>query len=184
MAAKTPADRFKQNMDMFIALTRELVGIANEKGASSVTPAMVDLAEAFIGGYSAEKRIDSFIEHSYKYWDQIYSKNEEFFFKHTGEVFGSISNNRIDLFKELFSAKDSSGNQIISAEDKQAIWSFFTAFVKISLSHVHLAKGPVIITEDGVKKPRYRKRAYPEITKLQHYASAERFDVDLWSGMS
>ncbi len=147
MQSLPPAtERFYITFEGTIKLISELNRSCYVKGYKQVAPGLVVMAEKYLSGLDRTVLIESFIEKSHIYWEQIRLKNEDFFMKSAKEIFGDIP--LVDLpsaLTNLFSGVDEKGNRIIPKEDRDALFSFFSSMVKICIKHIHEERGPVAV---------------------------------------
>ncbi|MEK7070344.1 MAG: hypothetical protein AAB966_00900 [Patescibacteria group bacterium] len=154
-------EKFMRNIED-LAITFEDISLdAKKKGLAIVDPLLIRLGVAFIQQTNKNVVVDNFILHSHKHWDKMRSMNEEFFNNNSHEIFGSLpiakdeKGTRIDAFKKLFNAKDSSGKYIVEKADRELLWEYFHALIKISMSHIHetwTRKGDFYYIDDGSMK--------------------------------
>ena len=145
-------ERFRTNILDLGALVHELTTNCWNAGRREVAPQLVAMGEDYIKKYESKKIIETFINHSYTFWEQIRLKEEEFFIKNAHVVFQQlpIKSENINAFKMLFTAKDDTGKDIVIEDDRLAMWEIFASLVKISIKYVHKSRGiKVVQTEQG-----------------------------------
>lgn len=171
-----PIDRFGENLQEFIALSRELLTKCYEEGKSSLHPIIVELAEKFLKKYDREKLVNNFISYSYEYWMEIKKRDESFFDVHCGYVFRDLPVNYVDSFKNLLKAKDKNDVYIVVPEDRESIWVYLECLIKTAINHIHYMRKPAM--KDG--KRIYTANYCPNVVKIHRWA--ETFEIPLeWS---
>ena len=165
-------ERFRQNISDFTMLIRELLEDCSRRGKTNIDPNIITVASAFIESYDPKTLLTNFVHYSYPYWDKISKHEEAFFRENCADVFKDIPMDHINAFKELFSEDE----QVISDDDKDAMWDYFDSFVKICIKYIHRQRGPKI--RDIGKGPQrvYSKNEFPDV-HLQKYA--QLWDVKL-----
>jgi hypothetical protein len=135
----TAAVRFQKNCIKMSSDVFTLIDRAFKRGETGTDPRLLQAAQLFFLNYdkmyNINKLPENFIYYSYPYWDIIHSRDEEFFIKHAGSVFGEIplKANQLNAFKDLFTKKGTDGKPIINEDEKEDLWAYFVAFVKISI---------------------------------------------------
>jgi hypothetical protein len=115
----------------------------NEKGYKSIDPNTIALGIAVIQTFNKHDLIQGFIKNSHKKcWDKIKERDEQFFIENACHIFEYLPTDSITLFKELYMTKDKHGNNIITQELKNEIWSNFDSMIKISIQYVYKNKLP------------------------------------------
>lgn len=137
-----PVDKFFINMMDTTTVVRYLVEKLNKHGNYSVSVSVVDIAKAALLVFSRETLIRGFIIGSYDFWDSIKNKNDNVIEDHSDIIFGGFSSTYVDGFKEMFKAKKEDGSLIINQKDRETIWTFLHALVKISIRYVHEMREP------------------------------------------
>jgi len=178
MSVPPEEERFMANVLDLCDLIHELSTICWDEGVQDVNPTLIVLAKAYLQNYSKVEMIETYIYYSHKYWDEVRSRNEEFFVEHAGEIFAHlpVKKGNISAFKMLFTAKDSSGEHIIIQEDRDAIWDMFDSLVKICIKYIHKVRDCQLIEKDGKMRPKYMKNKFPQIKVREH---AKKWDVEL-----
>lgn len=97
---------------------------------------------SFINSIDKHYLIQEFIKNSEPYWDMIKSKDEKFFVENSKEVFKRLPLEKVNIFKEIFEAKDSQGNNIISSTFKEQLWNILGAMIKICIKYIHKQREP------------------------------------------
>ncbi len=130
-------ERFKSNA---IQLTKALqTGLQKLKDQGyHVDLSMVMIASALIGGVEPHDLIKGFINNSHgKCWNKIKERDEDFFVMNAGSIFSQLPGDSVNLFKDLFLTKDTSGKSVISQNLKDEVWSLFDAMIKIAIKYIH-----------------------------------------------
>ena len=155
-----PQERFKiiicgnQDDEPGIILTiKDIVIELVQQNKTKISPNLIGLANNYLRSQDDLLLITNFIDKSNKYWDQISARDETFFIKHAGDIFGGLPENHIDSVRQLF--KD----DILEDEDKEILWEYFKILVKISIHFIHESRIPKMKNS----KPIYTKNAYSDI---------------------
>lgn len=173
-------ERFFQNTQDLSLLMHTLTTNCWDAGFRDINPALILLAKAYLGGLNKVELIETFIENSHMYWNEIHDKNETFFIEHTNEVFGKlpVDVGTINVFRTFFTAKDKKGEYVVSEEDRGYIWDTFYSLVKISLKYIHRKRECVLVLnkETGKMRPSYKNNLWSNI-RVREYAKL--FNVEL-----
>ena len=172
-------ERFSANSNDLSNLVHELTTKCWEEGHKEINPILINLAQAYLNSLDKVLLIETFINHSHDFWEEIRLKNENFFISHSGEIFGKlpVDQGNIDAFKMLFTSKDKNGEDLIEEEDREAIWEIFGSLVKICIKYVHRVRDCYLEEkEDGKMAPRYRYNKFPKIKVREH---ARKWGVEL-----
>jgi|DewCreStandDraft_4_1066084.scaffolds.fasta_scaffold10889_2 hypothetical protein len=169
MDCPPPEERFYQNMLGLSHLIYDLVDSAYKKEYRIVKPSLVELATTILSSYPKRKLIENFISYSHEHWDEIRERKEKFFEEHAVSIFSDLPLNNVNAFRELFQLQDKNGEPVIKQEDRDAIWDFFQAFVKISIHYIHQNRQPTVVTDpDGNKVPVYTRKFFEEVDLERH----------------
>ncbi|MNK77877.1 hypothetical protein D3C87_974920 [compost metagenome] len=122
--------------------TIEFVGELNEKlykrNYSNLNPNAVHMGLVFLKSMDKMSLIDHFIERTYDFWDQVVKQEERYFIKYAKDIFQELDGLGIgDIFVNCFTSKDSAGNPIVDKEDRDLLWVYFGALIKISINHIN-----------------------------------------------
>ena len=195
MSEKLPvaSERFKANLLTLFDIINDMYEEGQENGIIESKFNLLGLLKLFIKKTPSEYMLKRFIMRTYKHWDKIYDKDEDYFkdmglqlfsmmqdkgvdaFKSEEEMQGdnklmsSLSGDHVSTFKNLLSATyDYEGEEIDIFDDerKEDVWKIMHSFVKISLAYIHESRKPV-----GDK---YTVEFFPEI-KVK--SSAEKWGV-------
>ena len=158
-------ERFYTNIMGLTDLMHELSCICWEEGCEEVNPQLVSFARSYLGNQDKIYLIETFINYSWEYWDEIKDRNEDFFIEHANDIFQHlpIKSDNINAFKTFMTAQDEDGNFIIIKDDKDAMWDYFDAMVKISIKYIHKAKRPKLIEKPEGMVPVYTSQKFREI---------------------
>ena len=178
MSIPPEEERFRTNVLDLVELIRELTTICWDEGYKDVPPNLIVLGKAYLSGLDKIELIETFITYSNEYWDEIKSRNENFFVEHAAKVFAHVpvDQGKISAFKMLFTAKDENGENVIIQEDRDAIWDMFFSLVKICIKYIHKIRDCQLVEENNKMRPKYMNNRFPEIKVLQ---SAKKWDIDL-----
>ena len=168
MSIPSEAERFASNTEILIGAIYECVTKLYNSGYKTVNPILVLFAKTVISGYDKDYLIKGFIQNSHEVcWDNIKSRNEEYFAENSADIFKYLPMDKVNLFKDLFTTKDRDGNSVVSQELKNEVWTIFGAMVKISIKYVHKGRKPY--TSQGEKH--YSTEFFPEIDIEKHAAT-------------
>lgn len=165
MTSIPTSERFQKNVLDLLDIVMELNQIVYDNGYRYVEPALMEMAGPILKEIPHTHLIETFIDSTYNseikstYWDQIRLKSEVFFLENSDKIFSGLPLGNIKAFKALFTAKDSEGELIISEEDRDCLWSYFSSLVKICINYIHEGREPRL--KDG--NPRYGKNFYPDV---------------------
>ena len=169
--------RLSDNVVGLIQLCRDTVSDAYEMGYRTIDPGLLDVAARIVGKWDKKDLINRFILKSCSYWEQIHTKDEEFFKKNMSSIFDGIPTINTDAISELFSAVDPKTQQpVVTDDDREGVWEFLISMVKICIKYIHQNRQPILYNVDGNLKPFYKSEFFMEIP-LEKYAS--RFGVKL-----
>ena len=142
MSLPSEEERFGFNVEGLCETVVVLIKKFNDCGVNTVSPMLITLASKFVSTFTKKKVINGFIEKSYEFWNQIKTRNNDFFLENATKVFGDIPIDNVDVFKGLCTAKDRNGNFIMTSKDYDELWPFFESFVKISIKYIHKERKP------------------------------------------
>src|SRR5689334_4645913 len=110
---KLPEDKFYFNVEHLCKVIHNIVhNLYHNKNIRIINPGIISAAIEHIKKHDKHKIIRKFIETSAPFWKNIKNKSDDFFVKHSKVVFSELVekfNSDIDLFGELMSCKDSTG---------------------------------------------------------------------------
>ena len=136
-------ERFSKNTIIMAQAIHESVQKLYHGGYKTIDPTIVALAITVISSFDKHYLIQGFIENSHdKCWDSIKARNEIFFVDNASDIFKYLPMDKVNLFKDLFLTKDSTGKCVISQSFKDQLWELFDAMVKISIKYIHRGRDP------------------------------------------
>ena len=161
----TEEERFFNNVMGLTDLMHELSSMCWDAGVKDINPQLISLARGYLSGYNKTELIDTFIKYSWEYWGEISERNQDFFIEHANSIFEHlpVKTENINAFKVFMRAKDEYGEYVICQEDREAIWDYFEAMVKISIKYIHRVRGVKLIEKENGFKPVYIKSKFPSI---------------------
>lgn len=163
---KPAAERFTANTKVLLDLVQACLGTLKSKGFDCPDPAMVNIAKSYIDIQNPETIIEKFIQRTHEdCWTAIMEKNEEHFIENASKIFSGAEDSNINMFKDIFKAKDSEGDSVISENIKNKAWKILNTLVKICVKYIHEKRGPYI--EDGKKF--YSNKFMPEVKHLSTF---------------
>jgi len=146
-------------------------------GYQTVNPDMVLLVSNGILFFDKHKLIQEFIKNSHSMcWEKIKDRDENFFVENANDIFKDIPAGNINLFKDLFTTKDSNGVSIINDDIKTQIWRLFDAMVKISIKYIHKHRSPFAEKSDETIKFFYERSFFDDVDIRKH---SEKWSVVL-----
>lgn len=168
---------FKDNVidlcDLIIDIVKPLFNAEQRK--TEVSPLMMGFGKDFLTNYDPLELINNFIKYSHEHWDQIHQRDAKFFEENSKDIFKDLPLDNIDPFKELFI-----GN-LLSTEDKDDIWEYFTALVCISILYIHYTKTPIWAEHEGQQRKAYNRKDFFHGKRLSEMSTL--FGVKLlWPG--
>jgi hypothetical protein len=98
------------------------------------------------------------------HWDKIKKRDEDFMAQHAFSIFRIVPENNVNAFKDAFLKRDDKGQLIIDKEDRDVIWDYLDAFVKIAIQYVHDRREPAF--RNG--KYTYHVRFVDSINTVEH----------------
>lgn len=175
-------ERFATNVEDLCLLMHTLTTNCWDAGFRDINPALILLAKGYLSRLNKVDLIETFIENSHMYWNEIHDKNENFFIEHTNEVFGKlpVDSGTINVFRTFFTAKDKKGEYIVSEEDRGYIWDTFYSLVKICLKYIHRIRECVLVLnkETNKMRPSYKNNRWPNI-RVREYAKLYCVELQL-----
>ena len=178
MGTPPEEERFKINVLDLSDLVHELISQCWDNGIQDINPILIVAARAYLKNYDNIDLIETFIKYSHMYWDEIKTRNENFFVEHSQNIFQylPVAKGNIDAFKMLFTSVDKYGEKMICQEDRDAVWDMFDSLVKICIKYIHRVRECVLEEKDGKMVPRYSKNLFPTIKARSH---ARKWDIEL-----
>ncbi len=155
MDSKVVIDRFYDNVMIFSDFIEDLITGLNKKGYTNIPAGILSIAIGMLREYNRTKLIQGFIRKSHLHWLDILEKDDSSISDNAIAIFSAVPSNYVSSFNEIFRKKDKDGNLIITAEQREVIWSFLHPFIKISIKYIHEQQNPYLDVEG---KRRYKKR--------------------------
>jgi len=128
-------ERFFANTITFFNTIKNYLSEIYKKGYKDLDPQLIDIVKGVFKSLDKKTIIDKFIVNSYKYWDMIKAKDEDFFKKRALEIFYFFPKDKINAFNEIFTKKDKFGNPIIKNEQREQLWTIAFSLVKIAIKY-------------------------------------------------
>lgn len=143
MTAVPEEERFAGNVAIMVEAIQESVQRVYDQGIRTVNPGMIAFISTIITSFDKHYLIQGFIENSHeKCWSCIKNRDETFFIENAGDIFKYLPAEKVNLFKDLYLAKDANGKNVVSQSLKDQIWSLFDAMIKISIKYIHKGRAP------------------------------------------
>ena len=122
---------FKQNVIYLVKVLQNLVIENKDKIKDLPDPSILAAGLAVLESANAIKLIFTFIEHSFKYWNEIKAKNKDFFINRAEVIFGGFAKfkDKISTFKSIFTS------DIVSADLYAILFRKFRQMVRQSISY-------------------------------------------------
>lgn len=145
-ASEVPEEnRFFNNVLCMIDVVKMAIEEAEQAGLQTIDKNKLNLVEQFIKIFEPKIIIEKFIEKSHQdCWMMIFNKNDNFFLVNAGQLFNFIPGDNVSIFKNLYTAKRSNGQPVISPELKDEMWSTFQSMVKIAIKYIHKNREPYV----------------------------------------
>lgn len=171
MEQATEEERFAKNTTIMAQAVHDSIQRLYSSGYKTIHPDIIALAVTMISTFDKHFLIQGFIENGHdKCWDNIKKRDEIFFVQNAGDIFKYLPMDKVNLFKDLFLTKDSSGNSVVSQSLKDQLWGLFDAMVKISIKYIHKSRAPYSYsTPEGITNA-YGSSFFDEVD-LAHHAS-------------
>lgn len=181
-------ERFKSNMIILIDIIEEMFTEGYENKVISTEFKLLSILKIIIQKVAGERMLRNFIERTHGHWERIREKDIEYF-KNLGlelfnvvkdkgvdsykeddnAFFKGLSDNHIDLFKELLEGEyivDGETVRILDDERREDIWKILHSFVRISVVYIHQSR-----KHDGKG---YTVKFFPEIKVREN---VERWEI-------
>jgi hypothetical protein len=178
MSAPSHEKRFQANVVGLAELLQDIVEEVQRKGYKVIQLELLRLATSLLSKMNPEDLINGFIRYSHLHWDKIHERNRDFFIHNAQNVFGDLPFKDINAFKNLFELQDSRGNYVVSKEDENDIWSFFSPLVKICIKYIHSKRQPKLIQGKRGEERIYEGTFMPEIKDLHIHAARWKVVLD------
>ncbi len=178
---KTQIEKFASNMDDFITFIISLFNDCERNGCTIVPNFLLSVGVKQVKSYGTRELVEYFATCSHEHWDSMHNKEEKYFDENMDSVFKGLQMSNVNAFKLLLEAKDKNGELIVIGDDRNNIWEYLHAFVRIIIVFIHQERQPIVleyvdsndnlIMVNGRKKvkPAYRK-AYLEEINLSYHA--------------
>ena len=137
-----------------------IIGELNARGKTDINGAMVTALKQFILSRAKDYSINSFIEGSNKFWEQIRNKDEKCMLENSHIILGEHANKpEFSSVKLIFTSE-------IDHEAKSFLWDCLHALVKLSIKYIFIERGTTVTREnrDGksILKVSYKKKSFHE----------------------
>lgn len=149
-----PIERFHTNICDLTEFIQDIIANLWNEEKTKINPAVIGVAGGVLKNMNKKTLIESFIEHSYIYWNIIASKERTFFINNCKDIFADLPADQVSAFKEMFEVEGT-----ISKEDEETIWEYFESLVKTCIHYIHDSRGPKV--HDG--KPAYSNNNFGAI---------------------
>lgn len=165
-------------MNDFITLVERLVENYGSVTNSKTLNTMFKLGIDTLNSQSDRDKIELFIKNTEEHWDRIFAQDYHFFMNNMDSMLVGKSFARMGMFKKLMTAKDENGKRVVSRSDRDNIWEFMHAFVRIALNHIHSERLPYVRIDKGAgtgaagkerKVPVYGKQYFNWVDLKKHY---------------
>ncbi len=155
-------ERFKSNMVILIDIIEEMFTEGYENKVISTEFKLLSILKIIIQKVAGEKMLRNFIERTHHHWNMIQEKDIEYFKNLGMELFSivkdkgldsykdddnaffkGLSDNHIDLFKELLEGEyvvDGETVKILDDERRDDIWKILHSFIRISIVYIHQSR--------------------------------------------
>jgi hypothetical protein len=138
-------------------------------GYKTIDPNVVLMVSNGILFFDKHQLIQGFIINSHSTcWEKIKERDEKFFIENANDIFKLIPAGEVNLFKDLFTTKDSNGNDIINQDIKTQIWKLFDAMVKICIKYIHKQRAPFSQKSNETIQYFYERSFFDEVDVRTH----------------
>lgn len=174
--------KFAKNIEEFINMLREIFNDCKESGCQIVPDILLEIGIREIKSYATREIIESLIDCSNYHWEEMHEKNESYFEKNLALIFSGLKMENVGLFKKLLVAQDENGELIVTDIDRDNIWNYLHAFIKLTLSFIHEERGPmlkIVVNQQGkimtdkngraLKTPIYTREYMPKIDLSKYF---------------
>lgn len=169
-------ERFAKTIIVLGQAVYECVRQLHAAGNKDLPLTLVGVVISTLQGINSSVLIQTYIENSYRYWEQIRVRDELFCIEHAGEIFKALPIAKVNLFKDIFVAKykegPNEGEYIISKNMRNQIWDLLHAMTKISQKYVHKGRQPYSARDAEGNVTQYYSADYFEEIDLQAHAAA------------
>ena len=162
--ASAPAaeDKFKANITALTSLIIDIIADCNDRGYEGIDAGVINKASQYISKFDNHELVRNYILYSYEFWPQMKEKNDDFFAKNCGKIFGflPLAESEITFFTSVFSklanARDSNGDLFLDEEYKEDLWTAFFALGRVCKSYIQ--ENPRVVDEINLHVRRMNKR--------------------------
>jgi hypothetical protein len=132
-------DKFKENVLLLAHNFKAMNLTAIDMGYDFVDNGIMTFIEIYLSRLNSRDMVVSFVKFSHMYWNEIASRDKNFFYEHAERVFdfsgkdvdseiGTVAGQKnVFLFKQLLTTPGA-----VREDDIYLIWNFFEVLVKIS----------------------------------------------------
>lgn len=174
MAATTPEEvKFAANVGVMIdAVHDSVTRVYNAGVITTINPDSIRFIAGIILKFDKHELIQGFINKSHgECWDRIRVRDEQFFLENVGSIFQFLPADKVNLFRDLYLAKDAAGKNVVPDSLKEDLWGLFDAMIKNSIRYIHNGRGPVATsTATGIVNG-YRATFFKEVDVQRHAAT-------------
>lgn len=171
-------ERFAKNTTIMAQAVHESVQRLYNAGYRTVDPTLVALAVTVISAFDKHYLIQGFIENSHdKCWDYIKKRDETFFVDNASGIFRYLPMDKVNLFKDLFTTKDSNGQSVVSQSLKNQLWDLFDAMIKISIKYIHKGRSPYSYSTSDSVVNAYGASFFDEVD-IAHHSKVWKVKLD------
>jgi len=183
MSNVSQVDKFVQVLtelfDNFVIIIDDL----NQRGLTKMTGLLVDTVKKVAMSRDKHFIIDKFVINTFPYWDNIKSKDDDFFLNNSTKIFGEEYSNdeRFNSLKLVFS-KDAHGKYLLDEDTRNVIREFLFSLIRISIKYVFEAKGGQIerTEKDGKKQVKISYTKGSEYPLIKVLDVAKTWEVKLF----
>lgn len=172
----SPEERFYYNICELADFLLDLTQLCADEGVQTIDPKILAYGKSLLANYDKTYLIDNFINYTNEYWEEIRTHNVNFFLQHGSSIFGSLPIGNVNLFQVFYTANDRQGNPILTEEDKETLWSYFSALVRISIKYIHEKRKPKLVQTPKGLQPSYKVNFMSNIKVRQH---ANAWEIEL-----
>lgn len=139
MSDLSELERFESTVKKLSGVLVKYIHYATEhRGYKSIPVAILDpVLNGILSSYSSQSMLESFVRHSYPYWDQIHQSQTDFARDHMKELFPLIPDNYIPALLNLW-------DNYLDKDQKNVLMKYLQAFVGISIKFIHFQRKPVM----------------------------------------
>lgn len=108
----------------------------NFKG-HNISPEVIRFGRSYLLLLPKDSLVESFLQSSHPYWDNIRTQDDMFFVDHLSALFSGIPGECVDGIRTLLVGRDANGQPIIPVDKKQSCWEYVKYLVKQSIRYAH-----------------------------------------------